>query len=460
MSLFDAVNTAVSGLNAQSTAFGNISEDVANNQTIGFKRVDTNFVDYLTTSTPTDNQPGSVVARPVYVNNIQGSVTQTDNPLGMAISGQGFFAVSKQNGKVNNTPTFDPTNLYTRSGDFALNSQGYMVNGAGQVLNGWSADGNGGINQNGALAPIQVNQSTYQPIKTSEVTLSANLPATPATGTATPTSPLASQITVYDAMGTAHAVTLNWSQDSSTTSNTWNVGISVAGSVVPAGTPSSDVGNATVTFGAAGDNNTTPPGAAGVPAGTIQLITPASTDPGTVGSPSPSSTGQPATFAFEADFGAGKQTITLNLGTYGGTSGVTQFAGTTYNQFGMTQDGVPPGSYSGVTTQPNGEVVINYSNGQTSTIAQIPIITFNNPNGLQSQNGQAFTATNDSGTAQTKIADSNGAGSLVVGSVEGSNVDIGTELSHLIIAQQSYSSNAKVVTTANQMLQATLQMIA
>src|ERR1700743_556274 len=106
MSLFGAINTAVSGLTSQSSAFGNISEDVANSQTVGFKRVDTSFVDYLTTSTATDNEPGAVVARPNYINNIEGSVTQTDNPLGMAITGQGFFAVSQPTGTANGQTTF------------------------------------------------------------------------------------------------------------------------------------------------------------------------------------------------------------------------------------------------------------------------------------------------------------------------------------------------------------------
>ena len=69
-----------------------------------------------------------------------------------------------------------------------------------------------------------------------------------------------------------------------------------------------------------------------------------------------------------------------------------------YNLLGLTQDGVPPGSFSGVTMQANGAVIVNYNNGQTRTIAQIPIVTFNAPNQLQRQNGQAFTATLSSGT--------------------------------------------------------------
>ena len=132
MSLFGAINTAVSGLTAQSTSFGNISEDVANSQTVGFKRVDTSFTDYLTTSTATDNVPGAVVAAPDYVNNIQGTVTQTDNPLGMAIAGQGFFAVSQPIGVVNGAATFNPQQFYTRAGDFSMNATGFLVNSAGQ----------------------------------------------------------------------------------------------------------------------------------------------------------------------------------------------------------------------------------------------------------------------------------------------------------------------------------------
>jgi len=212
MSLFGAINTAISGLTSQSAAFGNISEDVANSQTVGFKRVDTSFKDYLTTSTPTQNEPGAVVAQPEYINDVQGSVTQTDNPLGMAIAGQGFFAVSQPTGTTNGVPTFNPQQFYSRAGDFTMNDSGYLVNSAGQYLNGWSVNSATGVVDQNALVPIQINQNTYNPVATSNVTLSANLPATPTSGTATSTSPLSSQITVYDALGTAHPVTLNWSQ--------------------------------------------------------------------------------------------------------------------------------------------------------------------------------------------------------------------------------------------------------
>jgi flagellar hook protein FlgE len=443
MSLFGAIDTAISGLNAQSTAFGNISEDVANSQTVGFKRVDTNFIDYLTSSTATDNEPGAVVARPNYVNDVQGTISQTDNPLGMAIAGQGFFAVSQAIGQTGSTPVFNQQQMYTRAGDFTMNSNGYLVNSAGDYLNGWTVNSSTGAVDQNALAPIQVSQSTYNPVATSAVTLSANLPATPTSGTATATSPLSSQITVYDALGTAHTVTLNWTQAAT---NQWSVQVSVPDST----TGSTDAGTADVSFGSTSGN--------AVPSGTIGQIAADATDPGTVttGGYVP---GQPASIQFTTDFGSGTQAISLNLGTYGGTSGVTQYAGSTYSLLGLTQDGVPPGSFSGVTLQNTGNVVVNYNNGQSRTIAQIPLITFNNPDALQSQNGSSFTSTLTSGTPLAEAAGSNGAGNLVTGSVEGSNVDIATEFSNLIIAQQAYSSNAKVVTTGSQMLQTTLQMI-
>ena len=443
MSLFSAINTSISGLSAQSAAFGNISEDVANSQTVGFKRIDTSFVDYLTTSTATENEPGAVVARPDYINNVQGSITQTDNPLGLAVAGQGFFAVSQATGQVNNIPTFNPQQFYTRAGDFKMSASGYLVNSAGQYLNGWKVDPTTSVVNQNALLPIQVSQSTYNPVATSNVTLSANLPATPTSGTATGTSPLSSQITVYDSLGTAHTVNLNWTQNAA---NNWAVQINVPDST----TGNTDAGSADVQFGVLSGN--------AVPEGTIGQVQASTSDPGTV-TTAGFVAGQSAVLKFTTDFGSGAQTIQLNLGTYGGTTGVTQYAGSTYSLLGLTQDGVPPGSFSGVTTQANGDVVVNYNNGQTRTIAQIPLVTFNNPNALQGQNGQSFTATLDSGTPLAEAVGTNGAGNLVTGSVEGSNVDIATEFSSLIVAQQAYSANAKVVTIANQMLQTTLTMV-
>jgi len=430
MSLFGAMNTAISGLTAQSAAFANIGDNVANSQTVGFKRIDTSFEDYLTTSTASSNQSGAVVARPDYVNNVQGTVTQTDNPLDLAIAGNGFFTVSRPVGEVKGATVFQPQTEYTRTGDFSLNKDGYLVNGSGDVLNGWVADAAGVLDQTKTM-PIQVGQSGYSPVPTKTAALAANLPASP-DGAA-----IATQIPVTDALGRSQTLNVSWTPVT-TSANTWTATITQGGSTTPLGT-------ATVAFGAAGN--------AAAPEGTIGSII------GTGGiSGSTYGAGGSATLGISADFGSGTQLISLNLGHFGQSDGLTQYAGTTYNLRALTQDGVAPGSYSGVAMKPNGDVVVNYDNGQSRTVAKVPVVTFANPNALQRENGQAFTATRESGAPQTVQSGSNGAGTLVASATEGSNVDIAAEFTKLIVAQRAYSANTKMVTTADELLQSTLDM--
>ena len=445
MSLFGALDTAISGLTAQSAGFANISNDVANSQTVGFKRVDTSFSDLLTTSSAKVNDSGSVVSLPEYMNNVQGTIGQTDDTLGLAISGQGFFPVSVGTSTSNGVTTMSPTPYFTRAGDFQLNKNGYIVNSAGNYLNGWTVDPTTGVVNQNAVSPIQINQSVFNPVPTSQVTLAANLPATPAAS-----ATVSSQTSVYDALGTAHDVTLNWTQNAGAI-NTWTLQIvspddknaaPTANVTDASGSPV--IGTATVTFG----ND-----------GTIQTIGSPVSDFGAVSTPAPTPTSTGALVNFTTQFAPGvTQAISLNLGNFGAANGVTQFAGTTYSLRGLSQNGVPPGSFDGVTTTTAGGIVVNYNNGQARTIAQVPIVTFNNPNGLQAQNGQAYTTSQESGNALASAAGTNGAGNIVTGSIEQSNVDIATEFTKLIVTQQAYTANTKMITTANQMLQVTIDM--
>ena len=433
-SLFGALNTAVSGLSSQSAAFSNISDNVANSQTTGFKGTDTNFVDYLTDSTASVNDSGFVIGRPGYRNDVLGTIASSDNPHALAISGNGFFQVSQKTTNAAGAAQLSPTPEYTRDGNFSLDSSGYLVNDTGAALNGWAADPvTGAINQNVA-APIKVDQQAFSPVPTGNVTLTANLPASPAGN-----QPVSSQVNVYDAKGTMHTVSLTWTK-SATANDDWTVAINASDASQPA------VGGAEVKFGAASGN--------GVPAGTIGSVGNAT---GAVTTTAYAANG-PASLTFKADFGSGPQPITLALGSFGKPTGLTQYAGTEYSLGGISQDGIPPGNFSGVTMQANGNVVANYNNGLTRTIAQIPLINFAAPNSLQRQNGQAFTATSGSGVPITNSIGLGGTGSLVTSALEGSNVDIAAEFSKLIVAQQAYSANTKIVTSANEMLQRTIDM--
>ncbi|MDE2335052.1 MAG: flagellar hook protein FlgE [Rhodospirillales bacterium] len=439
MSIFGALDTAVSGLNAQAASFSNISDNIANSQTVGFKSIGTSFEDYLTQSTATVNESGSVVAHPQYQNALQGTITQNSNPTSLAISGQGFFAVSRPGATTtagSASETFRPGQYFTRDGTFSENANGYLVNDVGDALNGWPVDPVTGQANTSSLVPIQIAQTPYPPVATSTMNLSANLPATP-----TSLAPITSQVSVYDALGTAHTVALDWTQ---LAPNSWQVSINV-----PDDTVSAARGTAVVNFGPTASGNP-------VADGTIGSITGAS---GSVTASSYSANG-PATLSFTADLGGGAaQNVTLNLGSFGSSAGLTQYAGSSFDLTGLTQNGLPAGSVSSVSTTSAGDVVVNYSNGQSQTVAQVPVVTFANPDALQRQDGQAFTATIDSGNALVQAAGTNGAGTLVTSADEQSNVDIASEFTHLIVAQQAYTANTKTVTTANQMMQATINMM-
>ncbi len=431
MSLFGALNTAISGLNAQSAAFSNIGDNVANSQTVGFKRVDTNFVDYLSVSNANENQSGAVVARPDYINSVQGTVTQTENPLDLAISGRGFFSVSRPVGNANGAPVFRPQPQFTRAGDFSQNRDGYLVNGSGDYLAGWQADASGKLDQT-RTTPIQISHAGFNPVATQTAMLSANLPAS------SDGAPIPTQIPITDALGRDQKLNLSWTPTAGT-ANTWDVTVTQDGSTTP-------LGSAQFVFGANTSGNA-------VPEGTVGRITGSGGVAASAYAP-----GGPATLRFNADFGSGAQPITLDLGHFGQADGLTQFAGTTYALRTLSQDGVPPGSYTGVSTRSNGDVAINYDNGQSKVVARVPVVTFANPDALQRENGQAFTATRDSGLPLLTDAGSNGAGLLVNGAVESSNVDIAKEFTKLIVAQRAYSANTKMVTTADELLASTIDL--
>ncbi len=437
MSIFGALDTAVSGLQAQSGAFTNISDNIANSQSVGYKGVNTNFINYLTQSTPTSNGSDAVVAKPQYTNDVQGAVSQSTDPLAMAISGNGFFAVSQAaanaTGASTTTQTFQSQQYYTRAGDFTLNNKGYLVNGEGAYLDGWAVNPTTGAVNTASLAPIQVPQGNVAPIATSTASLSAELPATP-----TPGQPVSTQISVYDSLGTMHQLNLNWTQNAT---NDWTVTISS-----PDATPST-IGTAEIKFGNTSGNP--------VAAGTIGSITNAT---GALAG-STYAGGGAATLSLSANFGSGAQPIALNLGSFGSTTGLTQYAGTSFNLLGSSQNGMPQGSFSNVAIDSQGNVAVNYSNGFSQTVAQIPLATFHAPDALQNQSAQLFTASQGSGGASVNAVGTNGSGGIDTGSVESSNVDIATEFTKLIAAQEAYSANSKVITTANQLAQTTINML-
>jgi flagellar hook protein FlgE len=435
-SLFGALTVAVGGLTAQSDAIGNISDDLSNAQTTGFKAIGTDFESLVTESNAADNEPGGVIAKPQYQNDIQGNLVQSGTPTSLAITGQGFFAVEAAATNSSGATVFSGTTLFTRQGDFTLNDSGYLVNGSGYYLLGYSVDNNGAVNSS-TTAPIQISALLDNPVATTSATFNANLPSNATAGSYTSS---ASTIQIFDGLGDTHNMSLTWNK---TGTNQWDLKVDVTD-----GKSSISDYTATIPFTFNSTSNT----------GTIQSIA-----TGSGYTVSTNTSGDPADVSFVLSFAGAStaQTVALQFGDYDESNGLTQFSDptATVNVNSFSQNGLPEGSFSSLGIDSSGNVSLNYNNGSSKVIAQIPIVQFFAQDQLQRITGGAYSATLASGTPRYGTAGSNGAGTIVGGSLESSNVDIATEFTDMIQAQQIYSANAKTISTVDNMLNTIINTI-
>lgn len=181
MGIFGALTTAVTGMQAQAFALQNISGNIANSQTTAFKRTDTSFTDLLQDNIPSKQIAGNTVALSRQTNTVQGDVQNASVPTFMAINGGGFFVVQKPDSFADGRPNFSGVDLYTRRGDFTLDQNGYLVNGAGYYLMGIPVDATTG-NLAGSVPEMLQFQNGFLPATaTTELNYRANLPAYPKT---------------------------------------------------------------------------------------------------------------------------------------------------------------------------------------------------------------------------------------------------------------------------------------
>ncbi|MDB5312200.1 MAG: flgE [Gemmataceae bacterium] len=412
-----ALFTGASGLAANSQALDVIGNNLANLNTNGFKSQRTLFKDlvYQTMNPGTAPGAGTGGINPaqngfgVGVGRVdslftQGAVNPTGRSLDAAIQGSGFFVVS--NGS---------SVAYTRDGSFGVDANGFLIDpNTGDRVQRTGTIGEGSATTPGFQVPGNNNirvpfGAGVSGTETANVTLQGNLDGGMAVGgTAT------AGIQVFDSQSTPRAMTLTFTK---TGANTYNVTAAVSGgtATVPA-TP--------VTF----DQN-------GL------LVSPATLAVSVSGIP-----------------GAAAQTITLNLGTPGQATGLTQF-GATSTASAVTQDGAGSGTLTSISYGQDGQVLGQFSNGRTVSIAQFAIAGFNNEGGLLRQGNNYFTTSASSGAALVGTAGSGGLGSIQGGALEGANVDIATEFSQLIIAQRGFQINAQTITAANEALQVVAGLI-
>lgn len=179
MGIFDALTTAVAGLQSQSFALQNISGNVANSQTTGYKEKNTSFADLVSQAVPSQQTTDGVVASSRGTNTVQGSISSTSVSTDMAINGDGFFVVAKPTGFTDNQPVFNGVSDYTRAGDFELNANGNLVNGAGYYLMGIPVDAATGNPVGNVPQVLQFNNNFVPAQATTQIQYQLNLPSKP-----------------------------------------------------------------------------------------------------------------------------------------------------------------------------------------------------------------------------------------------------------------------------------------
>jgi flagellar hook protein FlgE len=421
MSILGAMYAAVSGLGAQSTKLGAISDNIANTSTTGYKRVEVEFASLVTEQVSQRSYSAGGVAGNVRRRvDAQGILQATGSSTDIAINGDGFFVVSDAQ---NANPQQDLTTL-TRAGSFTTDDQGFLRNAAGYYLMGFALNPDGTtVNPNPArdaltdVEPVNVAGINFTGAPTTEITFAGNLPAQLANGT--PGAPISTQIQYFTELGNSGTLTLQWTPSSDGVANHWN--LQIFDSETGGGTTA--IYDQIVTFNDTGPNAGSPSSIPGVAGGVLPLTV-----------------------------NGGLQALDLDIGDVDDASGVTQFAGE-YVPTKINKNGALFGVVSRVEISEDGIITAIFNNGVRRPIYQIPIAVVQNPNGLTARDGTAFDQSRDSGALYLWDAGVGPAGKTAGNSLERSNVDIAQELTAMIETQRTYSTNAKVVQTSDEMLE-------
>ena len=408
----------LSGLNASSKNLEVIGNNVANANTIGSKSSRAEFGDMYAAAL---NGAGStsigigVNLQAVTQQFTQGNITTTENPLDLAINGNGFFEVS------NGAQT-----LYSRNGQFQADKSGFIINNSGMKLVGYPVDKNG-IIQPGAAVPLALPTAGIDPSVTSKVVIEMNLDSRKATTLPVGTPQIdftdaktyndATSVKVFDAKGQDVALTYYFQKAAT---DTWNVYATANGTSVNVDAAGNPLPVTTVVFPPNG-------GAPTSPVGPVTMNIPASTN--AVGA---------AVLAIPG--------VALNL------AGATQF-GSGFGVTSVVQDGYAAGQLAGVTIEKTGVVMATYSNGQSKPAGQVELASFKNPQGLSPQGGNVWARTFSSGDPTLGTPGSGNLGVLQSGALEESNTDLTAELVNMITAQRIYQANAQTIKTQDQVLQ-------
>ncbi len=411
-------STGLSGLNAASTGINVIGNDLANLNTTGYKASELGFADLMSqhlggsaANSDLGLGVGQATASRVYT---QGAIQATGGSTNGAIQGNGFFMTKDSQGST----------FYTRDGSFTVSAAGQLENAAGHPVQGWSASANGVVNTNGPTGNLSVPiGATVGGTPTSTMSMSLNLNATPS-GTSTPAS-FSTPVQAVDSLGAIHTLTAKFTN---TAVNTWTYSVTIpTAEVSTAG--AATVGTGTLVFNASGQLSS--PAATAVPSLEVKGLVNGATD----------------------------MAIAWNLyDPATAASNITQFTQTSAVSK-IVQNGFPAGNISSVSLQDGGLLMASYSNGQQLTVGKLAVATVNNPTSLHAVGGNELAATALTGTPVVGQSGTGSAGTVLAGSLEKSTVDIAAAFTSLLTFQRSYQANSRAITTDDQILQETIQLI-
>ena len=411
MSLYGVMRTSVSGMTAQANRLSTVAENVANVNTTGYKRSSCEFYSLLLATCGGNYESGSVLTQVRYGISGQGSIINTPSVTDLAISGDGFFIVSDNNG----------TPFLTRAGSFVPNGDGELVNAAGFHLMGYPLDPNlSGITVNGftGLERITLSDLELTSSPSTSGNFIANLPSDativaaadlPSANAATGTYTAKSSLVTYDSLGHEVVVDIFFSK---TAAGSWEMTV-----YNKADAP------------ATGDF----PYAAG-PLATTSLDFDMTTGKLTGASASSLSIPIP-----------GGQTVALDL------TQMTQLA-TSYTVLSAKVNGNSPSGAELIEISKDGTVFATYDNGTRVPVYRIPLAHVPSPDMMSPLAGNVFLPTSESGDVQIGFAEEGGLGSINSGALEQSTVDLASELTTMIDSQRSYSANSKVFQTGSELM--------
>lgn len=408
-SIVDGLFSGRSGIQSHGTAISVLADNIANQNTTGFKAARADFVDLLAGTlgggggaSSTGN--GSSVSKITRILN-QGTFESTGRGLDVGIDGNGFLVVEDAFG----------SRFFTRAGNLQVNPEGNLLDQNGYEVQGFPANGSG------ALTSLNVNQRVSQDIETRTLTLSGNLDASGAVTTVPALLTFANlssnasfqyTMTVFDSLGASHEISTYFFKNAA---NNWTANLYANGSDITAGTPGAPVllGSVPLVFNSSGQLTT--------PTAAVASLTPNWSN------------------------GSAAGTIAVTM------SGFSQFASPNTID-SADQNGTGSGSVVGFGVQSDGTLVARLDNGQTSSIGVIALAAFANAEGLQRVGNSLFAESAESGDSVIGNPAVGIFGSLESGALELSTSDLAADFIKLISLQRGFQGSSRIVSSINDLL--------